>query len=124
MAMTCSHKILKGHSNEAPSHNAAGAERSEEAGPAPSLRHRGQRVFLPALQLIVVWWRSNPILTYMRACLHLSCNTNKIPNTATLCWTLNPNHMGDNTLIASRPTSMTRSHTANASWLSQELPND
>lgn len=35
MALTCSHKILKAHSNEAPGHNAAEAERSVEAGLPP-----------------------------------------------------------------------------------------
>lgn len=45
MAMTCSHKILKSHSNEAPGHNVAMAERSVEAGPASSLRHRRRDSF-------------------------------------------------------------------------------
>lgn len=35
MALTCSHKILKAHSNEAPGHNEAVAERSVEAEQPP-----------------------------------------------------------------------------------------
>lgn len=46
MALTCSHKILKAHSNEAPGHNAAVAVHSVEQDSPQSERKR-QRFFWP-----------------------------------------------------------------------------
>lgn len=52
MALTCSHKILKVHSNEAPGHNAAVAMHSVEQDTPPS--EREGRILLATAQFILV----------------------------------------------------------------------
>lgn len=92
MALTCSHKILKAHSNEAPGHNAAVAERSVEAGQPPVWERERQRFFLP---LHSSFWlsggeQSSTLITAPpwtqtqdKVTLHLACNS-ALSNSQTL----------------------------------------
>lgn len=55
MALTCSHKILKAHSYEAPDHNAVVAVRYVGRDSPPVWERETQILFAIAQVIVVVW---------------------------------------------------------------------